>query len=82
MYNIIVKIARLHLNNNIPYDNKVVDNLKNRMDILTGEIQSGNDNIDLLKEIRMILFKLTQIKCISKRNADNHYKQIEKLFYD
>lgn len=46
-----------------------IDKDLNRFEILKGQITSGNDNKELIKEFKMLIMKLTNIKIIPKIQA-------------
>lgn len=46
-----------------------IDKDLNRFEILKGQITSGNDNKELIKEFKMLIMKLTNIKIIPKTQA-------------
>ena len=55
-----------------PYDE--VSELKDRLTILTGQIDSGNDNIEINNEIGDIITKLVKMNKISRENASEFMK--------
>jgi hypothetical protein len=54
---------------------KTVNNLKKRLEIISGEIQAGNNNPTLKTELKSILEKLTNFKVISKKSMTDYLKQ-------
>ena len=55
-----------------PYDE--VTDMRDRLTILTGQIDSGNDNIEINNEIGEIITKLVKMNKISRESAGNFMK--------
>jgi hypothetical protein len=55
--------------------------MKNRLDLLTGEIEAGNSNVALLKELHELVFKMAQINLISRSAATSYYNNIKKNYF-
>ena len=43
--------------------------------MIEGEIQAGNDNLQLINELRVVLEKMVNIKLINEKDARSYYKQ-------
>ena len=54
--------------------------MKARLRLIEGEIASGNDNIDLLKEAHQLLHSMARSGIISNYSASNHYKHLQSFF--
>ena len=75
LYNLIIKIAELHKTH--PHTgNKTVEELKNKLSLIEGEIEAGNDNRSLIKDAEHILDKLYKFGVIAKKDAINYLKQL------
>ncbi len=75
LYNLIIKIAELHKTH--PHTgNKTVEELKNKLSLIEGEIEAGNDNKSLIKDAEHILDKLYKFGVIAKKDAINYLKQL------
>ena len=57
------------------------EKLKLRLELVEGEIEAGNNNIELLDELRDLLNKLSNLGVIAKPNAKKHYDSIKKDFF-
>ena len=55
--------------------------MKNRLGLLTGEIEAGNSNVALLKELHELVFKMAQINLISRSAATSYYNNIKKNYF-
>ena len=49
------------------------------MELVEGEIQSGNNNPVLIQELQTILYKLVHFNIISSYQAKNHIRQYKTL---
>lgn len=58
-----------------------IEKLKSRLELVEGEIESGNNNIKLLHELGEILNKLSNLGVIAKANAKKHFDAIRKDFF-
>jgi len=75
IFNTLIHIANLHKDIDTPTSDKTIDHLKNRMQLIEGEIQSGNNNPELLHELQTILHKLVHFNIITSYQALKHIKQ-------
>lgn len=55
--------------------NKSIEKLKQRLQLVGGEIQAGNNNDMIKKELRDIVFKLNHLGAITKNSALDYLKQ-------
>jgi len=56
----------------------IINNLKRRLELLEGEIKIGNNNPEVLKEIKTILKQLNDFGVISQSKIHNYLSQFEK----
>lgn len=54
--------------------------LKKQLEVLQGEIVSGNNNVGLKKQLFNLLQKMAHYKMISSHGAQKHFKQFEQYF--
>ena len=75
LYNQIIHLSGLnkHLHHN--GSEEIINELKHRMELLEGEIQAGNNNKELVNELREILMKLYHYGVISLVAAKKYLKQ-------
>ena len=80
IYNRLLKLA--HLNKS--YDNNIesmIKKIKDRVEIITGEIEAGNNNNDLLIELNELLLKLANYGVITQKQVKEHIKTIKQDFF-
>ena len=58
---------------------RALEALTKRLELIEGEIEAGNDNTIVLKELYEIVFKLAYLGAITLSNAKKHYKQTVEL---
>jgi len=75
IYDVMIALAGLKKRIYNTHDN-TISLLKNRLNLLEGEIEIGNNNPKIYNEIRKILFKLHHLKVISMKQVQSHLKQI------
>jgi len=75
LYDVLIALAGLKKRIYNTHDN-TISTLKNRLNLLEGEIEIGNNNPKIYNEIRKILFKLHHLKVISMKQVQGHLKQI------
>jgi hypothetical protein len=64
-----------------PINNKnIIKKLKERLQLVEGEIKAGNNNTDNFKELYEIIFKMTNLGVISLSAGRNYYKEIKKEY--
>ena len=54
---------------------------KNKYNLIIGEIESGNNNIILLKQLKDILEELHHMKLINSKNLKEHYNEIYNNYF-
>ena len=57
--------------------NKTVQNLKNRLTLIEGEMSAGNTNKDLYAEAKDIVYKLHHLGEITQNSANDYLKQMK-----
>lgn len=77
LYNRIIHLAELHKTNPIDTD-KTIKHLKHKMELLVGEIQSGNDSKEIKKELHQIVHSLKEFGVIGTGEAKAFIKQIKE----
>jgi len=58
-----------------------IQKIKHRLDLVEGEIEAGNNNPELLKELYDLLMRLGSIGAITLSEAKKHYLEIKKQFF-
>jgi len=58
-----------------------ITNLKARLEIVEGEIDAGNNNIEVLNELQEVLNNLSNLGIITKAAAKRHYNTIKKDYF-
>jgi hypothetical protein len=74
LYDHLIHIAKLKHQTDCSSRDNNVDELKNQYKILSGEINSGNDNPQLVKDLKKILCKLKDYGCITQLQMKNEIK--------
>jgi hypothetical protein len=54
--------------------------MKKRLELISGEIEAGNNNQELLKEAHQILFSMAQMNVITHVEASKYYKDLKSFF--
>jgi hypothetical protein len=76
LYDRLIQLA--HLNKNMPnHGDKTIAELKKRLKLVEAEIQIGNDNPMLVKEIYGILHSLKDFKVITQGQINSYMKQLK-----
>ncbi len=76
LYNRLITLADLHKSHQID-SNKTVEHLKHRLELLVGEIQSGNDARDVKKELFQTVHSLKEFGSINSKAAIDFLKQFK-----
>jgi ribosomal protein S20 len=58
-----------------------ITNLKARLEIVEGEIDAGDNNIEVLNELQEVLNNLSNLGIITKAAAKRHYNTIKKDYF-
>ena len=54
--------------------------MKQRLEVLEGELEAGNTNDKIKSEIHGLLFKLAHAKVISNVDTSRHWKDIQEMY--
>ena len=81
LYNLIIKISKLNKTKNFNDIETTKNNIKNKYNLIIGEIESGNNNIILLKQLKDILEELHHMKLINSKNLKEHYNEIYNNYF-
>jgi len=82
IYDNLIVQSGLHKLKNIPTNiEQTSEQMKNRLGLITGEIEAGNSNKSLLTELHELLFKMVRVHLISKNAAAAYYKNIKDNFF-
>ena len=74
IFNTLIHIANLH--KEVEHSKEItINHLKDRIHLIEGEIQSGNNNPELLHELQIILYKLVHFNLLSAHHAKKHIAQ-------
>ena len=78
LWDLLIHYSGLHKSNVDTSKNETIKNLKERLQLVEGEIEAGNDNDEVVDELRSVLMKLKNLDCITSYQAINHFKQLTK----
>jgi hypothetical protein len=82
LYDNLIVQSGLHKLKKIPTNiEQTSEQMKNRLGLITGEIEAGNSNKALLSELHELLFKMVRVHLISKNAAAAYYKNIKDTFF-
>ena len=82
LYDNLIVQSGLHKLKKIPTNiEQTSEQMKNRLGLITGEIEAGNSNKSLLTELHELLFKMVRVHLISKNAAAAYYKNIKDQFF-
>jgi len=82
MYDNLIVLSGIHKSKSIPTTiEDTAPEMKNRLGLIVGEIEAGNSNKELLKELHELLFKMSQINLISRSAATKYYNNIKTEFF-
>ena len=74
LYNRLIVLADLHKSHSIDSD-KTIAHLKHEMDLLTGEIEAGNDSKEVKKQLHKVVHSLKNFGVINSKEAVTFLKQ-------
>jgi hypothetical protein len=80
LFNVLIKKAGLTKKYNID-NTKAIKLLKDRLELVEGEILAGNTNEEIKKELYDIVFKLANLGATSLSNSRKYYKDVVKLMF-
>jgi hypothetical protein len=75
IYNAYLRKANLH--KKFPTKN-IVDDMKRRVTILEGELNAGNDNRAVKKELKQLIYYLEAFKAISIKDMTDYIKYLNQ----
>ena len=82
LYDNLIVQSGLHKSKKIPTNiEQTSEQMKNRLGLITGEIEAGNSNKSLLSELHELLFRMVRVHLISKNAATAYYKNIKETFF-
>ena len=82
LYDNLIVQSGLHKLKKIPTNiEQTSEQMKNRLGLITGEIEAGNSNKSLLTELHELLFKMVRVHLISKTAATAYYKNLKDQFF-
>ena len=84
IYDNLIVQSGLHKLKKIPTNiEQTSEQMKNRLGLITGEIEAGNSNKALLSELHELLIKMVRVHLISKNAAAAaYYKNIKDQFFN
>jgi hypothetical protein len=80
LYNVLISKAGLSKDYDTDIKN-TIKTLKNRLQLIEGQIVAGNNNDDLKKELYDVIFKLSNIGAIAISSARKYYNETLKLYF-
>ena len=81
LYDTLLYLSGSHKSVDIHTRDTTIEKLKEKLQIVEGEISSGNNNEKLLNELLDILNKLSHLGVITRPQANKHFKQIQKDYF-
>ena len=79
VYDKLMKLSGLH-KTMINSVDETLSEMKKRLELISGEIEAGNNNKELLKEAHGILFSMAQMNVITHASASKYYKDLKSFF--
>ena len=79
IYDRLLKMSCLHKDNEHTFDESS-KHMSERLRLIEGEVNAGNDSPELLREAHGILHSMANCKLISTRAAASHYKHLLSFF--
>lgn len=76
MFEILISDSDINKMNHIRYNQPEIDELINKYNILKGEILIGNDNPDLLKDLKIIILRLVNYNVLTMKEITPLLQQI------
>lgn len=80
LYSVLMNKSGLKKKYNID-NTKSINALKDRLELVEGEMLAGNTNNDIQKELYDIVFKLANLGAITLSSARKYYKNTSKLMF-
>ena len=79
IYDKLMKLSGFHKTMVNSVDDTLSE-MKKRLELISGEIEAGNNNQELLKEAHQILFSMAQMNVITHVEASKYYKDLKSFF--
>ena len=79
IYDNLIKRSKLHTMNDNTFEATALK-MKERLEVLEGELEAGNSNPLIKNEIHGLLFKLAHAKVISNVDATRHWKSLNEIY--
>ena len=79
IYDKLMKLSGFHKTMVNTVDDTLSE-MKKRLELISGEIEAGNNNKELLKEAHQILFSMAQMNVITHVAANEYYKGLKSFF--
>jgi hypothetical protein len=77
LYDRLIYLSGLHKQLDHQSHNKTIDELKNKMKLIEGEINAGNNSPLLLKELYVICHSLHNFGLLHKKDMNEYLKQFK-----
>ena len=82
----IAQSAHMHLKSERPSERKIwplpwLQELKQQLETVEGEIMAGNNNPELLKEVHKLLWTMNSVELIAGNTALKHFKDIKRMYF-
>ena len=81
LYDTLLYISGVHKSVDVHTRDSSIDKLKEKLEIVEGEISSGNNNEKLLYELLEILDKLSHLGVITRADAKRHFEEIKSEYF-
>jgi hypothetical protein len=79
IYDNLIKRSKLHKMHDNSFEQTALK-MKQRLEVLEGELEAGNNNPLIKSEIHGLLFKLAHAKVISQVDATKHWKSLNEIY--
>jgi hypothetical protein len=76
LWDLLIHYSGLHKSNVDSSKSETIQKLKERLSLVEGEMEAGNNNPELVDELRGLLFKLKNLDVITTYQAKQHFKQL------
>ena len=76
LWDLLIHYSGLHKSNVDSSKGETIQKLKERLSLVEGEMEAGNNNPELVDELRGLLFKLKNLDVITTYQAKQHFKQL------
>lgn len=80
LYDHLLHIAKLHKDLQSGSGDQTIAKLKHRYMLIQGQIDAGNNNPELLRELYEVLTKMVNFNLITQSEFKRYYKQVMKKF--